>query len=192
MKLKECEVELALRRNRESLPLCSRLPLLNGLCLINHVKELYLHEDEKLCLQVYLSQPNERKFGGEVVINVFEWEQNVIHATESRLVNSPDNHSCLKYNFYYFRELGVNDGKAFLEAKQKREREYSLIESFNEQLSQEKQKLEEEAYSWHKKNEQLETGRKTMINSIHERENHMKTLRMEEEKEKRERLEEEH
>lgn len=55
--------------------------------------------------------------------------------------------------------------------------EYNIIENENKELNKEKMKLEEEVYSWHKKNEALESGRQIMVTNIHERElNHREIM----------------
>jgi hypothetical protein len=51
-------------------------------------------------------------------------------------------------------------------SQERHQPEYYIIENSNKELNREKLKLEEEVYSWHKKNEALENGRQTMVLNI--------------------------
>jgi hypothetical protein len=103
-----------------------------------------------------------------------EWEENVIHTMETKVSQSPDPSSTLKYQFYYFRDEAVSDRRAIFMSQQRHAPEYNIIENSNKELNREKFKLEEEVYSWHQKNEALESGRHSMVTSFNQRESYHK------------------
>jgi hypothetical protein len=93
---------------------------------------------------------------------------------ETKVSQSPDPSSTLKYQFYYFRDEAINDRRAIFMSQQRHAPEYNIIENSNKELNREKYKLEEEVYNWHKKNEALESGRQSMVSSFSQRESHLK------------------
>jgi hypothetical protein len=87
-----------LRKKKENVVLCSKVRLLNGSCVINILKDFYVDlDDARFSLLLYLFLGNEKRYAGEVELNVLEWEENVIHSTESKISNSPDKNSRIKY-----------------------------------------------------------------------------------------------
>lgn len=125
---------------------------------------------------VYLHQGGRRHFGGEVELQVFSWEENVIHWMESKLNNSPDKNSCITFSFYYFKDPTIIDRRPIFMLQQRHQPEYNIIENSNRELNREKIKLEEEVYTWYKKNEALESGRQNMAISLTEREHRHRTM----------------
>jgi hypothetical protein len=65
-------LDVILRKNKEKVVLCSKAHLINGICPIDAVKEFYVDVDDCLVtLIVYFYLGNEKKYAGEVLINVF-------------------------------------------------------------------------------------------------------------------------
>lgn len=65
IRLRECECDIVLHKDKENLILCSKLPVLHGNCAINLTKEFYVDvEDCKVTLVVYLFQGAGRHYGG--------------------------------------------------------------------------------------------------------------------------------
>lgn len=105
------------------MPLTTRCRVINGTAPTNITTEIYLDSDETTFpIQVVLFLGNDKKFGGETLLNLLEWEPNVFHHTISQLNNSPDPHSNIAFDFYYYKEA-YNNQPLFAE-QQKMQEEY--------------------------------------------------------------------
>lgn len=84
-------------------------------------------EDCKVTLLIYLSQGAGKHYGGEVNLDVMEWEENVIHTVLTRVANSPDKNSSLNYQFYYFRDPTISDRRPIFLSEERHRPEYNII-----------------------------------------------------------------
>jgi hypothetical protein len=55
-------------------------------------------------IQVSLIYQGVKKLGGELSLNIAEWDENVHHSTVAALKKSPDRHSQICYTFLYIRK----------------------------------------------------------------------------------------
>lgn len=93
-------------------------------------------------MQLILFLGAERKIGGEVRLNITDWEPNVVHNNISQLVNSPDKQARLAFKFYYFEESGVMDTRPIFLCSDRHNSLYEDIKKKKDQLTNENSQLE--------------------------------------------------
>lgn len=65
LRLKECLIDISVRKNTESLILISKAALHNGVCLIKETKEFFVDAvDPLFTIQFIIYQGHEKKYGG--------------------------------------------------------------------------------------------------------------------------------
>ncbi len=137
LRLKECQFDIILKKNKENLLLCSKLKIFNGRCMINQQKEFYVElDDSKVIIQIFISTGAERKYGGQVPLNILEWEENVIQKTQAKVINSPDKNSFLNYSFYYFKDDAMIDNRTIFLPEDLHKVQYQQIQNSNLQLNE--------------------------------------------------------
>lgn len=80
LRLKECEVDVMIRKNKDLVVLGSHLKVIDGLCHANLTTEFYLSpNDPTLNIQVIILQAAHKKLAGNTSLNLLDYEEAVYH-----------------------------------------------------------------------------------------------------------------
>ena len=72
LRIKQCIVDVVVKKNKESLYLGSQLKVNDGFCQANLTTEFYLDpNDAVLNIQIIILQENQRKLAGTASLNLF-------------------------------------------------------------------------------------------------------------------------
>lgn len=80
LRLKECEVDVVIKKHKDLVVLGSHLKVIDGLCHANLTTEFYLSpNDTTLNIQVIILQASNKKLAGNTSLNLLEYEEAVNH-----------------------------------------------------------------------------------------------------------------
>jgi hypothetical protein len=128
LRLKECEIEVFIKKHKDIVVLGSHLKLNDGLCQANLTTEFYLSPiDTNVSIQVIIMQGASKKLGGNMLLNLLDYEEAQYHETISVLHNSPDKQARILFNFVYFRDASIVDKRQMFLSSDRFQQEYEMM-----------------------------------------------------------------
>ena len=132
LRLKECDVEVMIRKKKDLITLRPCCKLLNGFSYANITTEFYIDTfDPQIHIQTILLLGNDRKLGGEANLKILDYEPNVIHSITSGLNHSPDKQARILFDFYFFKDSSILDNRHIFLSNNRYQSECERIEKNN-------------------------------------------------------------